>query len=100
MMEAAQEYNNSGYEKMYPRLVRTWEKFSDRIPPMPDTHQKSADALATDILVYRSASEWKHYKHVGSDPVLHIEVRRLSALRSLVAQQHAPRTSCAASQVG
>lgn len=59
---------------MRSRLVYTWDVFADRIPPMPDAHLKSPASKLSDILVYRSASEWAHYKYVGKDPVLHIEV--------------------------
>jgi len=77
MMEASKEYDPTGYAKIKQRLVLTWEAFTDCIPPTPDSFSASAaerTGLTKAILVYRSASEWAHYKHVGKDPVLHIEV--------------------------
>ncbi len=84
MMEAAIHYDPEGHEQIKQRLVLTWEAYSDCIPPTPEghqgAHQHRGDSCTmpseqqADILVYRSASEWAHYRHVGKDPVLHIEV--------------------------
>ena len=72
--EAAKEYDPDGWARLQGRLHLMWEEFPDSLPPLPP--QEPDESAQAPIYAYRDRNEWAHYTAVGSDPVIHIELRK------------------------